>query len=271
LILPPSAIFAPDVAMSRLAEAFAAAKGDRAAFKAEAAQILLTALNAGKAAIAAALASEPMAGPAVARSIAWLTDEMVRITIEIALRWLCPNHAPTEGQKIAVLAVGGYGRFEMAPFSDVDLLFLTPWKATGWVESLVENVLYMLWDLRLKVGHSVRTVDDCLRLGREDITIRTALLEHRFIAGARGLAQELDHRLWTDLFSRTGPEFVEAKLVERGQRHQGRVQRGRGEYLLRRGIVPVDGALSSAPAIGARERPADLRPAGRGGAPPRLC
>ncbi|MFT6774445.1 MAG: [protein-PII] uridylyltransferase [Paracoccaceae bacterium] len=240
LILPPSAIFAPDVAMSRLAEAFAAAKGDRAAFKAEAAQILLTALNAGKAAIAAALASEPMAGPAVARSIAWLTDEMVRITIEIALRWLCPNHAPTEGQKIAVLAVGGYGRFEMAPFSDVDLLFLTPWKATGWVESLVENVLYMLWDLRLKVGHSVRTVDDCLRLGREDITIRTALLEHRFIAGARGLAQELDHRLWTDLFSRTGPEFVEAKLVERGQRHS---RHGGSRYLLEPNIKESKGGL----------------------------
>ncbi|MFD1809615.1 hypothetical protein ACFSHQ_20665 [Gemmobacter lanyuensis] len=71
----------------------------------------------------------------------------------------------------------------MAPFSDVDLLFLTPWKITPWAESVIETMLYILWDLKLKVGHSSRTVRDCVRLGREDITIRTALLESRMIAG----------------------------------------------------------------------------------------
>lgn len=245
LILPPGDIFAPDLAIARIAAAYdateaRAAGGDRSAFKVEIAAVLRTALDRGKAAIAAALEAEPMAGPAAARSIAWLTDELVRATIEVALRWLCPNHAPTEGQKIAVLAVGGYGRFEMAPFSDVDLLFLTPWKATGWVESLVESILYVLWDLRLKVGHSVRTVDDCLRLGREDITIRTTLLEHRFIAGARGLAEELDRRLWTELFNRTGPAYVEAKLEERDQRH---ARQGGSRYLLEPNVKESKGGL----------------------------
>ncbi|MFT6226945.1 MAG: [protein-PII] uridylyltransferase [Paracoccaceae bacterium] len=240
LILPAHSIFTADTVMARIEAAHTQADGDRDTFKAAIAQILRDALDAGKTAIALALEAEPMAGPAAARSIAWLTDEVVRASIEISLRWLCPNHAPTEGQKIAVIAVGGYGRFEMAPFSDVDLLFLTPWKATGWVETLVENILYMLWDLRLKVGHSVRTVDDCLRLGRDDITIRTALLEHRFISGARPLAEELDARLWGELFSRTGPEFVEAKLEERAQRHK---RHGGSRYLLEPNVKESKGGL----------------------------
>ena len=90
-----------------------------------------------------------------------------------------------------MLAVGGYGRAEMAPFSDVDLLFVTPYKQTPWGESLIESVLYCLWDLRLKVGQSVRTIDDCLRLARADVTIRTSLLEHRHLWGDERLAERL--------------------------------------------------------------------------------
>ncbi len=106
---------------------------------------------------------------------------------------------------MTILAVGGYGRAEMAPQSDVDLLFLTPWKITPWAESVIETMLYLLWDLKLKVGHASRTVKDCLRLGREDVTIRTALLEHRFVAGYAPLATELADRLWDELFRTTGP------------------------------------------------------------------
>ena len=79
----------------------------------------------------------------------------------------------------------------MAPFSDVDLLFLTPYKQTPWGESLIESALYCLWDLRLKVGHSVRTIDDCLRYARSDITVRTSLLEHRYLWGDEALALRL--------------------------------------------------------------------------------
>ena len=90
---------------------------------------------------------------------------------------LHPLPNPTEGEKLTLIAVGGYGRGEMAPFSDNDLLFLTPYKITAWAESVIETMLYMLWDLKLKVGHSSRTVKDCLRMGGEDFTIRTAMLE----------------------------------------------------------------------------------------------
>ena len=91
-----------------------------------------------------------------------------------------PN--PTSSEKICVIAVGGYGRMEMAPFSDIDLLFLTPYKQTAWGESVIETILYILWDLKLKIGYSVRTVDDCIRLGKKDFTIRTAMLEQRYLS-----------------------------------------------------------------------------------------
>jgi [protein-PII] uridylyltransferase len=157
------------------------------------------------------------AAPTTARpltaAIAALTDTIVCTAFLVASRHLHPLANPTDSERMAVLAVGGYGRAEMAPASDVDLLFLTPWKVTPWAESVIESMLYILWDVKLKVGHASRTVKDCLRLAREDMTIRTALLEHRFIIGDTGLGQEVGDRLWADLFSGTGPEFIEAKLA----------------------------------------------------------
>jgi [protein-PII] uridylyltransferase len=129
----------------------------------------------------------------------------------------------------------------MAPFSDVDLLFLTPYKRTAWTESVVESVLFMLWDdLKLKVGHSVRSIDDCLRLARDDMTIRTSLLDMRFLCGDRAPFDELDRRLWDGLFLRTGPEFVEAKMAERDARHE---RHGGSRYLLEPNVKESKGGL----------------------------
>jgi [protein-PII] uridylyltransferase len=169
-----------------------------------------------------------------------LTDVLVRTAFSIATQVLHPLPNPTDSERLAVLAVGGYGRAEMAPQSDVDLLFLTPWKVTPWAESVIESMLYMLWDLKLKVGHSSRTVKDCLRLAREDITIRTALLEHRFITGHAPLARELDDRLWADLFKSTGPEFIDAKLAERADRHK---RQGGQRYVLEPNVKEGKGGL----------------------------
>jgi len=140
--------------------------------------------------------------------------------MDLAIERMHPLPNPTAAERISVVAVGGSGRAEMAPFSDIDLLFLTPYKQTAWGESLIESVLYMLWDLRLKVGYSVRTVADCVRFGREDITIRTSLLESRYLWGDTELAEELDATLWKSLFANTGKEFTEAKLRERSARHK---------------------------------------------------
>ncbi|MFZ1337971.1 MAG: [protein-PII] uridylyltransferase, partial [Paracoccaceae bacterium] len=172
-------------------------------------------------------------------ALAHMTDGLVTTALGVA-QALHPLPNPTEAERIAVLSVGGYGRAEMAPQSDVDLLFLTPWKITPWAESMIETMLYLLWDLKLKVGHSVRTVADCIRLGREDITIRTALLEHRFIAGFQPLAAELADRLWGELFRNTGPEFIEAKLAERAERHK---RQGGQRYVLEPNVKEGKGGL----------------------------
>ena len=168
-----------------------------------------------------------------------LTDALVRTAFVIARR-LHPLPNPTASEHIALVAVGGFGRAEMAPHSDVDLLLLFPYKITPWAENLVESLLYILWDLKLKVGHSSRTVKDCIRLGREDITIRTALLEHRFIIGDRDIAVELNDKLWSDLFLNTGRDFIAAKLAERAERHK---RQGGQRYVLEPNVKEAKGGL----------------------------
>jgi [protein-PII] uridylyltransferase len=200
-------------------------------------------LTATKAEVGAALATTFLATPRSAHALiaaqSALTDALVQAALAAAIH-LHPIPNPTEAERIAVLGVGGYGRAEMAPHSDVDLLFLTPWKITPWAESVIETMLYILWDLKLKVGHSSRTVKDCIRLGREDITIRTALLEHRFICGHAPLAAELDAKLWSDLFKNSGPEFIEAKLAERAERHK---RQGGQRYVLEPNVKEGKGGL----------------------------
>lgn len=192
---------------------------DNRAIRSATVHVLQKAVVRGRATIAEQFQADPKnAWPAV-RSYAYLTDAIVTTVMDVATR-LYPLPNPTKAERIALLAVGGYGRAEMAPYSDVDLLFLTPYKVTPWAENVIESMLYIFWDLHLKVGHSNRTVKDCIRLGREDYTIRTALLEHRFIAGFQPLAVELKKRLWTDLFRNTASDFIEAKLEERTTRHR---------------------------------------------------
>ena len=150
---------------------------------------------------------------------------MVTSAWKFATKIQFPSHNPTEAEKLSIISVGGYGRREMAPFSDVDLLFLTPYKMTPWSENVIETVLYLLWDLKLKVGHSSRSIKDCLRLGSEDYTIRTAMLEHRFVCGDINLASQLNEKLWKNLFSGTAKDFISAKLIERENRHGKHGQR----------------------------------------------
>jgi [protein-PII] uridylyltransferase len=128
----------------------------------------------------------------------------------------------------------------MAPYSDVDLLFLTPYKITGWAESVIESMLYILWDLHLKVGHASRTVKDCLRLAREDYTIRTSLLETRYLDGDRALADDLQKRLWNEVFKGTGSDFIEAKLQERLERHE---KQGGQRYVVEPNVKEGKGGL----------------------------
>ncbi len=215
-------------------------KADARASRAIAVRHLAAARTRGNQLLGDAFLAKPTASRALVSAQAHLTDVLVTVAMSVARSHLHPAPNPTEAERLAVLAVGGYGRGEMAPHSDVDLLFLTPWKITPWAESVIESMLYMLWDLKLKVGHASRTVADCIRLGREDITIRTALLEHRFVAGHAPLATELNDRLWAELFRATGPQFIEAKLAERAERHK---RQGGQRYVLEPNVKEAKGGL----------------------------
>ncbi len=239
LIAPADEIFDP----ARVEAEIARRVGDDTEprlIRSETVAVLKEALKTGRARIAAAFEEAPRKARPTVHSYAYLTDGVVRTVLHIAQTRLHRNPNPTEGERIAVLAVGGYGRGEMAPHSDVDLLFLMPWKITPWAESLIESMLYIFWDLHLKVGHASRTIKDCVRLGREDYTIRTALLEHRFLDGDAALAEEFATRLKTDLFKSTAPDFVEAKLAERAERHR---KQGGQRYMVEPNVKEGKGGL----------------------------
>lgn len=225
----------PDLLDARLAPL-----PDARARRAETVAILRDARARAMAGIEADFATHPRAARETLRAIAELTDGIVRALYHVAATWLHPLHSATANERLAVLATGGYGRAEMAPASDVDLLFLTAWKPTGWAESMIESILYMLWDLRLKVGHATRSLDESLRLAASDITIRTSLIEHRAITGDPLLAGELHQRLRSELFTDSIPEFIEAKLAERAARH---ARQGGQRYLLEPNIKEGKGGL----------------------------
>ena len=218
LICPPEQIFDPLAFQAMLKQAVKE-KQPRAELRKTIVAHLRQAQAEGRENIANGFAASPFDARAMTRSYTHLTDCIVKSALHVATGIFHPKPNPTAGEHLAVIAVGGYGRGEMAPFSDVDLLFLTPYKITAWAESVIETMLYILWDLKLKVGHASRTIKDCLRLGAEDFTIQTALLEHRFLAGDKALAKRFDKSLRKDLFAGNGKAFIEAKLAERESRH----------------------------------------------------
>jgi len=198
---------------------------DEADLRRQTAAILLEHRKAGMTAIEAAFRSNPLAALPTRRAYCWLADCLVTCTFAVASQILHPKISSTDDEALALLAVGGYGRGEMAPQSDIDLLFLMQKHISPRAKSVIEAMLYILWDLHLKVGHSSRTLSDCLKLGAEDFTIRTALLEQRFLVGDKAPAATLAKRLKSELFQGTETEFVAAKLTERDERHERQGER----------------------------------------------
>jgi [protein-PII] uridylyltransferase len=179
-------------------------------------------------------------GLAVARLLAEITDEVVRALYDFTTTHVFRARNPTEGERFALIAIGGYGRGELAPFSDIDLLFLRAYKMTPFIESVTEYMLLMLWDMGLKVGHSSRNVEENLKLAREDHTIQTALLEARRIAGDESLAQDLVGRFRKDVVQRDHAGFIAAKLKERDDRH---ARIGASRYMVEPHIKEGKGGL----------------------------
>lgn len=179
-------------------------------------------------------------GAHVVRENCYLIDQLVRTLFEFATGQVYPLANPTVADRLALVAIGGYGRGELAPHSDIDLLFLLPYKQTPRGEQVAEYILYMLWDLGVKVGHAVRSVDESIARAKGDITIRTSLLETRYICGRDELFLELRQRFADEIMADSGPDFVEAKLTERDERHQ---RLGDSRYLVEPNVKEGKGGL----------------------------
>ena len=207
-------------ALRRRLEASHARNPDPARFRAEAAGLLRAARDEGMQQIRRDFLAASDGGLVAARRVAGLTDAVVRLAHDAATRLLHPSRPGRDEDGFAIVAVGGYGRGEMAPFSDVDLLFLTAPKTGERTRRAIETILHLLWDMRLKVGSAVRDVASCLQLGQEDRTVATTLLDMRRICGPAGRVAELEPAVFDGLFRKGGRGFVEAKLAERDRRHE---------------------------------------------------
>ncbi len=176
----------------------------------------------------------------VLRELSRQMDAVVQGTLDFAQARVYGNANPTTGEELAVIAVGGYGRAELAPGSDIDLLFLCPYKRTPHVEQISEFLLYKLWDLGLKVGQSVRSVSETIKLAQTDLTVRTALLESRLLWGSAPLFEQLCTSFERGIVNGHGAAFAEAKLAERDQRHQ---RMGDSRFMLEPNIKEGKGGL----------------------------
>ncbi|TIX48905.1 [protein-PII] uridylyltransferase [Alteraurantiacibacter aquimixticola] len=203
-------------------------------------ELLRAALDKGRQELTKRLADKPAAGHEITNGYAFLVDQIIRVVHDHVTGDLYPVANRTAGERLALLAVGGYGRGEMAPYSDVDIAFITPAKPTAWCEQVIEAMLYFLWDLGLTVGHSSRSLDEMVRMAKSDLTIRTAILEGRYLWGDRDVYQMAEDRFWGDVVPGSEAQFVTEKLAEREARHK---RMGDSRYVVEPNVKDGKGGL----------------------------
>ncbi|HUO91715.1 MAG TPA: [protein-PII] uridylyltransferase [Rhizomicrobium sp.] len=227
-------------ALRRDLTALARAESDTTKLRKAALEHIKDASLAARARIKTRVENGTLAGLIAARALSDVQDTLIQVLYDFATKHFYYAQNPTESERLCVVATGGYGRGQLAPGSDIDLLFVRPFKQTAWGESVIEFILHMLWDLGLKVGHATRSLGECVRLAKQDITIRTALLEARFLWGDKDIYDELRKKFWSDVAAGTGQDFVAAKLAERDQRHH---RQGESRYLVEPNIKEGKGGL----------------------------
>jgi len=225
--------------LDEVKQRLAGASPKNAAARAQVLAVMRETLAAARAGAEAELVATGR-GTRCAQNLAAAQDEIIRAIHLFAVRDVYPVDNPSGAEAISIGAVGGYGRGTLAPGSDIDLLFILPYKQTPWGEQVTEYILYMLWDLGQKVGHAVRSVDECLRMARSDMTVRTATLEARYLTGDQKLFETLASRFETEIMPKTGPEFIAAKMAEREERHR---QMGNTRYLVEPNVKDGKGGL----------------------------
>jgi [protein-PII] uridylyltransferase len=203
--------------------------------------LLKQALADGREEIARRLAEKPYAGSEAAAAYAFLTDQILRLAWDFTAA-PAASAAGGEGasEGLLLMAVGGYGRGEMALHSDVDIAFVTPRKPSAGAARMVEAMLYLLWDLGLKIGQSTRTVDEMIRIAATDHTVRTALLEARYVWGDELLYDQARARFWKEAVAGNAQQFVKEKLEERNARHR---RMGDSRYVVEPNVKEGKGGL----------------------------
>jgi [protein-PII] uridylyltransferase len=231
--------------------------------KVEAAAALRGALEHGRAEIAKRLTEAPGNGRAAAQATAFLHDQLVRLAYDFVRERVLDKLV---GEEIALVGLGGTGRGEMAPYSDLDLMFLTAKASTAEQERAAEAMLHLLWDLKLKVGHSVRSIPQLIALAKKDLTIRTSFLEARWLWGDDKLFDAAMRKFRKDVVAGTAAEFVSAKLAERDERH---IRMGDSRYVVEPNVKDGKGGLRDLHTlywigkyVHGVERPSDLVGAG---------
>jgi [protein-PII] uridylyltransferase len=195
-------------------------------------EILAGARRQGAAEVAKRLGSEPSQGRAAAHSTAFLHDQLARIVLD--------KVAGDSEVTLSLVGLGGTGRGEMAPHSDLDLMLLTPARPTAAEHRIAESFLRLMWDLQLKIGHSLRGIEELLTLSREDLTIRTAFLEGRWMWGSAAPFDEASRRFKSEVVAGTAAEYVAGKLAERDQRH---LRMGDSRYVVEPNVKEGKGGL----------------------------
>ncbi len=175
-----------------------------------------------------------------ARLLASVQDEVISALYDFTTTHVFRARNPTEGERLSIAATGGYGRRVLAPSSDIDLLVLHAWKTSPHAESVLEFMLYALWDMGLKVGHAFRTPEECVRLAREDVTIKTSLLDMRFICGDRDLFDEAQGSFHDKCVAGEDAQFIADKLAERDVRH---ARQGDTRYVVEPNVKESKGGL----------------------------
>ena len=179
-------------------------------------------------------------GRACAATLSNFQDDLIELIFDYTVAHVYRPLNPADPDIISVVATGGYGRGLLSRGSDIDLLFLLPSKQTAWGESVVEYMLYMLWDLRFKVGHATRTVEQCIKLAQADMTIRTALLDARLIFGDARLFDIMMGRFQSEVVASSAKAFIDAKLGERAERHK---RSGESRYKVEPNVKDGKGGL----------------------------
>jgi [protein-PII] uridylyltransferase len=172
---------------------------------------------------------------------AWSTvmDHLIRhLYAEISSE--CSGRIPNGDRSFALVAQGGYGRGELNPHSDIDLLFLYPRRISPFVQAVTEKLQHTLWDAGMEPGHAARSIADCIRLAESDMRVRTSLLDARFLCGDFALFQEFEKKVEPRLVKTGIQRFVREKLDENRARH---AQYGGSVYLLEPEVKEGEGGL----------------------------